>query len=331
MSIEYNSKFFSEIFKSISDEYDLAFTKKYFLSVCQKVCKSFESESEKDEKEVSGCQWTLTRGKVGQLCGVKTKDSAEFCARHQKCKKDVKAKPAKTEGCQHINERGANKGNACAKKCAENSSYCKVHESKHASDSEDVAFETENEEKKTTGKKTTDKNKNKKTTSKKSSSEVEIEDEEEKKEKPKTKKTKAKKQAEPEPEPETEEVEIVEEEKEKPKKTKTKKSKAAKEEAEEETKEEKTKRSDVFDFKTSDPVAINDQANKSFWKNFPYSSKDLPKNLVFNSKTSLLLIKAEDHYTLYGVLVKGSIIKKLENGEVDEDVINWCAKSNILI
>ena len=40
--------------------------------------------------------------------------------------KDVVEKKEAAEGCQHINERGANKGNPCSKKCVENSNYCKV-------------------------------------------------------------------------------------------------------------------------------------------------------------------------------------------------------------
>ena len=264
MSIEYNSKFFTQIYKSITSEYEVEFDKKYFLQVCQKVCKEFESEPE----QKSGCQWTLTRGKVGQLCGVKTKDGNEFCSRHQKCKKDVVEKKEAAEGCQHINERGANKGNPCSKKCVENSNYCKVHESKHQNET-DAEFE-----------------------SKKSS------DEEQDEKETKTKKSKSKK--------------------------------SSKSDEEQDEKEKPTKSSE-FDFKTKAPVPIDDQANKDFWKSFSYSSKDLPKNLVYNSKTCLLLIKNQDHFNLYGLLVKGGFVKKLESGELSDDVINWCAQSNIII
>jgi hypothetical protein len=86
-----------------------------------------------------------------------------------------------------------------------------------------------------------------------------------------------------------------------------------------------------FNFKSKPPVPIDDQANKAFWKSYQYSSKDLPPNIVYNSKTCLLLIKNEDNYKLYGMLAKGGYIKKLETGELSNDVINWCARSNIII
>jgi hypothetical protein len=331
MSIEYNSKFFTQIYKSITSEYEVEFDKKYFLQVCQKVCKEFESEPE----QKSGCQWTLTRGKVGQLCGVKTKDGNEFCSRHQKCKKDVVEKKEAAEGCQHINERGVNKGNPCSKKCVENSNYCKVHESKHQNET-DAEFESkkssdeEQDEKETKPKKSKSKKssksdeeqdeketKPKKSKSKKSSKSDEEQDEKETKPKKSKSKKSSKSSDEEQDEKET-----------KPKKTK--KTKSSKSDEEQDEKEKPTKSSE-FDFKTKAPVPIDDQANKDFWKSFSYSSKDLPKNLVYNSKTCLLLIKNQDHFNLYGILVKGGFVKKLESGELSDDVINWCAQSNIII
>ena len=49
MSIEYNSKFFTQIYKSITSEYEVEFDKKYFLQVCQKSAKNLKANQNKNQ------------------------------------------------------------------------------------------------------------------------------------------------------------------------------------------------------------------------------------------------------------------------------------------